>query len=195
MKKIVRVTESQLTSLIKKVIKEGTQEAQMAEINSEFNSLNLPTLSMDDFNQDSIPDEILNAAISDDPKPKEGIDEKISTLDKIHSVICTANENQLREAKEQIKQILRQKRKSIGQSLKNILKGKKEQTNEQAEGLMAGAASILGVTAPLWVWIAIGAIVIFLICKFILFPKRDGYGCRGRSRYITGYRSKLGFGY
>jgi hypothetical protein len=55
--------------------------------------------------------------------------------------------------------------------------------NEAGGAGLVVATTVLGVTAPLWVWIAIGGLVLFLLIKGIIaliswIPKSSGRGCR-----------------
>jgi hypothetical protein len=74
--------------------------------------------------------------------------------------------------------------------LKSKLKNTKPQQgtpiNEQV-GLTA-AFSLLGISAPLWIWVAIGGLVLFLLIKGIVslsswIPKKKGRGCSRTVRY------------
>ena len=72
----------------------------------------------------------------------------------------------------------------LGQKIKgNSVKG---ETTEQAG--VAAAVTILGISAPMWAWIAIGAIALTLIIKGIVsltswIPKKKGKGCRRTITY------------
>jgi len=180
MEKVIRLTESELTKLVRTVIKESENEVFVAEMNADLAEVGLPRISLDDLNSDSIPQAFIDSSMNSDPKPNEGNDEKETIFQKIQNAICSSDEDQLKIAKKQIKNIIK-KKFGIGRAIKNIFGGKKkseqEPMNEQVE--LAVATTVLGVTAPLWVWVAIGAVVLFLILKRI-FRRRDGYGCGGR---------------
>jgi hypothetical protein len=174
----IRLTESELTKLVKTVIKESENETFVAEMNADLSEVGLPKVSLDDLNSNSIPMTFIDQTLISDPKKNEGNEKKKSTLDAIQTAICSADEGQLETAKEEIKNIIKKKKSGIGNAIKNIFnkKNNEKPVNEQVE--LTAAATILGITAPLWVWFAIGAIVLFLILKTI-FRRRDGYGCRG----------------
>lgn len=100
-----------------------------------------------------------------------------------------------KQIKEKIKEkILSKDRDSLKNAFKDLkekLKSNKgdeteEMSSEMSEQTGAGlvvATTVLGVTAPLWVWIAIGGLVLFLLLKGIIaltswIPKTSGHGCR-----------------
>ena len=100
-----------------------------------------------------------------------------------------------KQIKEKIKEkILSKDRDSLKNAFKDLkekLKSNKgneteEMSSEMSEQTGAGlvvATTVLGVTAPLWVWIAIGGLVLFLLLKGIIaltswIPKTSGRGCR-----------------
>lgn len=100
-----------------------------------------------------------------------------------------------KQIKEKIKEMIlskdRDSLKNAFKELKEKLKSNKgneteEMGSEMSEQTGAGlvvATTILGVTAPLWVWIAIGGLVLFLLLKGIIaltswIPKTSGRGCR-----------------
>jgi hypothetical protein len=79
--------------------------------------------------------------------------------------------------------------KSFWSELSQKIKGQptKTETTEQAE-VVAAAVTILGISAPMWVWIAIGAIALTLIIKGIVsltswIPKKKGKGCKRTITY------------
>ena len=98
------------------------------------------------------------------------------------------------QIKEKIKELIlskdRDSLKNAFKDLKNKLKsnkgdGTEEMSSEMSEqtGALLVATTILGVTAPLWVWIAIGGLVLYLLLKGIIaltswIPKTSGRGCR-----------------
>lgn len=177
MKKVIRLTESELTKIVKKIIKEGENEAFVAEMNSDLSEVGLPTISLDDLSSNEIPSSIISASSEFDLKPGQDQETKSSIFQQIQSAMCAADETQLRQAKNQLKTILKQKF-GIGKAIRSVF-GKNKgqgQMNEQLE--LGAAATVLGVSAPLWVWVAIGAVVLYLLLRLI-FKKRNGYGCGG----------------
>lgn len=102
--------------------------------------------------------------------------------------------NAFQEIKQKIKDKLLSKSKedlkTAFKEIRQILKSNKgkDQTTEtsylqEQTGALLVATTILGVTAPLWVWIAIGIIVLILLLKAIIalsswIPRSSGRGCR-----------------
>ena len=100
----------------------------------------------------------------------------------------------LTKVREKIKQLFnsgdREGLKSFLSEYKQKTEGQSGETNEQAETIAAVAAgtTIAGITAPLWAWIAIGAIVLILLIVAIVkltswIPKKKGKGCRRTVTY------------
>lgn len=94
---------------------------------------------------------------------------------KIKDKLLSKSKEDLKTAFKEIRQILKSN------------KGKDQTTetsdlNEQTGALLV-ATTILGITAPLWVWVAIGVIVLILLLKAIIslsswIPRSSGRGCR-----------------
>ena len=100
----------------------------------------------------------------------------------------------LTKVREKIKQLFnsgdREGLKSFLSEYKQKTEGQSGETNEQVETIAAAAVgtTIAGITAPLWVWIAIGAIVLILLIVAIVkltswIPKKKGKGCRRTVTY------------
>lgn len=124
-----------------------------------------------------IDDEIVNNAVSctvDDVQPDAGT--KPEAIDLFNQV------------KEKIKEMISSKDKD---GLKNAFKSLKEklkegkmkggETNEQL-GALAGTFALFGISAPLWAWVAIGALILILLIIAIVklsswIPKTTGSGC------------------
>ena len=182
MKKVIRLTESDLTKLVKKIIKESEQSAQLSTITSELSSAGIPSLNMDEINSDVVPQNILNLLPKLDEKPDVDNEKKSSTLEQVKNAICNSDDTTLENEKKKLLEIIGNKLKRIGKSIKSFFQGKKQNKtmNEQAEI----ATVIFGVTAPLWIWVAIGAIVLFFVARAIIRKgDRGGYGCSGRESY------------
>jgi hypothetical protein len=178
----IRLTESELISLIRTTIKESENEALLAQANKDLQEVDLPTITMDELNSDVIPTSIVNQTSSLDPVPNKGNEQKGKTFELIKSAICSADENELNTAKKQIKDIIKQKKSQVRNFLKKTFgkkEGQQDTMNEQVE--LAAATTILGVTAPLWVWVAIGALVLFLILRALLRRGEPTVGCRGET--------------
>jgi len=173
MKKVIRLTEDDLSKLIKKVIREvdETSDAtkKIMDLSSEIGS------PIDQ--QTSI--EVM-ACSPDEIEPESNIRPEAA--------------NVFQQVKEKIKQMIsnrdREGLKETFKLLKSKLKNTKPQQgtpiNEQV-GLTA-AFSLLGISAPLWIWVAIGGLVLFLLIKGIVslsswIPKKKGRGCSRTVRY------------
>jgi len=94
---------------------------------------------------------------------------------KIKELVLSKNKEDLKSAFKEIKQILKSNKKEDQSDETSNLQ---EQT-----GALLVATTILGVTAPLWVWIAIGVVVLYLLLKAIIslsswIPRSSGSGCR-----------------
>lgn len=180
--KTIRLTESELINLVKHVINEGEKEALLSQANKDLQEVDLPTVTLDELNSDIIPTSIVNQMSKLDPTPTKGVQQKGKTFELIKNAICSADEGELNTAKKQIKDIIKQKKSQVRNFLKSTF-GKKETTsekvNEQVE--LAAATTILGVTAPLWVWVAIGALVLILILRALLRRREPTIGCRGET--------------
>ena len=181
MKTKIRLTESELINLVRNVIKEGENEAFLAQANTDLQEVGLPNISLDDLESDNVPEQFISQIKSSDIKPNQENEKKSKILEQIRSAICTASETELPKAKQQIKNIIKD-RFSIRKTLKNMF-GKKDSSqapvNEQVE--LAAATTILGVTAPLWIWVAIGAIVLILILRRLFRRNEETVGCRGET--------------
>jgi hypothetical protein len=176
MKKVIRLTESDLTKLVKKIIKESEEMVELTSINNELSSVGLPTLSEQDVEKEKLPMSFFTKQMQMDTQPEQNEEEKEDTKTELIKKVKTSSCSDLKVAKKQILDFLKNK--------------KKRGVQEQAET----AIIILGVTVNPLILIGVAVIILgFIIIK--LLSRRDGYGCRGRSKSITGYRSRMGFGY
>lgn len=105
----------------------------------------------------------------------------------------------LKELKQKIKEKLltssREELKTAFKEIRKILKSNKDsdQTTETSNiqeqtGALLVATTILGITAPLWVWIAVGVVATYLLLKAIIslsswIPRSSGHGCSRTKRY------------
>lgn len=94
---------------------------------------------------------------------------------KIKDKLLSKSKEELKTAFKEIRQILKSNK---GKDQTTETSDLKEQT-----GALLVATTILGVTAPLWVWVAIGIIVLILLLKAIIalsswIPRSSGRGCR-----------------
>jgi hypothetical protein len=102
--------------------------------------------------------------------------------------------NLFNQVKEKIKEMISSKDKGGLKSFLNELKAKLKEgkiksgeTNEQV-GALVGTATVLGITAPLWAWVAVGALITILLVIAIIklsswIPRTTGSGCTKRKRY------------
>lgn len=153
-------------------------------INEQENQSEDPTKKVSELSQElgsEIDPEIANEAMScsfDEigsglnlkPEVKELI-EKVKS--KIQELVSKKDRSGLKTAFRQLKSRLQKAEPTGGE------------TTEQA-GLMATFV-LLGVSAPLWVWVAAGAIILIILIKAIIalsswIPKSKGRGC---SRVVT----------
>jgi hypothetical protein len=96
------------------------------------------------------------------------------------------------QIKEKIKSVknkgeLRKARRELQVAIDTAKKTNTGETNEQAEVALAATAVVMGVTAPLWVWVAIGALVVILLVTVLVklsswIPRNSGKGCRRRKK-------------
>ena len=98
---------------------------------------------------------------------------------KIKDKILSSNREELKTAYKEIIQILKSN-KDKEQELQNS-----NLTEQTGAGLLV-ATTVLGVTAPLWVWVAVGAVVLYILLKAIIslsswIPRSSGHGC-GRTK-------------
>jgi len=96
--------------------------------------------------------------------------------------------------KEKIKELIANKDKdTLKNGLKELKAKMKEgkikggETNEQV-GALAGTFALFGISAPLWAWVAVGALVIILLIIGIVklaswIPKTKGSGCTKTKTY------------
>ena len=173
MKKTIRLTESDLTFLIKKVIKEVDETVAATE-----KVMNLSSELGTGIDSQTAND--VMACSSEEIQPPAGTDPKATTIfqqvkQKISEMVAKKDREGLKNAFKQLKQKLREANKNP-----------KNQQNEQVE--LVAAFTILGISAPLWIWVAIGAVVLFLLIKGIVnlsswIPRKKGRGCSRTIRY------------
>jgi hypothetical protein len=184
MKKVVRLTESDLTRLIKKVIKESEQDQQMVSAlnkeNLELASVGIPPVTMktiEKFNSGKdISKEQYRISVVDS---NEDYSQLPSITSQLQSAICNASKEELKQAKSQILDLFRnRKKKNVSEQLAVI--------------------TILGITAAPWVFLAIGGFLLILIISRLVrwLSNRDtgGYGCRGRESW-GGLMRRINSGY
>lgn len=184
MKKIIKLTESDLTRIIKRVIMETemTPNSFTGNTIAMAGDTSLSTLEIGKEVGSNIDPDVANEAMS-------------CSFDEIGTGLNLKPEAKqlLDKVRSKIKDLVSRKDKgsiklAFGK-LKSQLKKNKPQegaVNEQA-ALMTSFA-ILGITAPLWAWVAIGGVVLVLLIKGIIeltswIPKKKGKGCSKRVTY------------
>jgi hypothetical protein len=180
MKKIIKLTESDLARIVKRVIK----EQETADVSPEPKT------------EDVIPKVMeLSQEIGSNIDPKTANEVMSCSFDEIGSGLNLKPEAKelLDKVKGKIKQMVSSKdrdglKNAFSQLKSKISKTPPAQTevNEQA-GVLAGTFALMGITAPLWAWVAVGAIVLILLIKAIVnltswIPRKKGRGC---SRTVT----------
>lgn len=169
MKKVIKLTESDLLRIVHRVITEQenteTPTNDIQQISSEVGS---------DIDQ-NVANEVMSCSfdeIGTGLKLKPEAQELLNNLKvKIKELISNNNKGALKSAFRQLKS--------------RLSRTKDTEMNEQAA--LAGTFVLLGVSAPLWAWVAVGGIALILIIKGIValsswIPKKKGHGC---SRTIT----------
>lgn len=166
MAKVIRLTETELTNLVKKVIKENQQEMEVQQMTSEFNQKVGEDLSPEEYK------EVMCAEPGEFDMPNI-TDEQMQKVGELKEKMKGASFAQLMQVKKQLKELKRQS---------------KQQT-EQVAG--PAVISLLGVTMPPAFAIAIGGIIFIMLLtflsRFIHFRKTTTYFCDGtRSRGLFG---------
>lgn len=165
--KIKHIQESNLR-LEKRFLSETSSQQQMQLLNREnmdLESAGLPPISMDTIEKFDNGEDV-----SQEEKELSVVEPNADTTqigpikEKIKNAICSAPVEKLKEAKKQILSLFKRKNK----------------VEEQVETL-----TILGVTAAPWVFLLIGGFILILLITTIIKPRRDGWGCTGRSRIMT----------
>jgi hypothetical protein len=95
--------------------------------------------------------------------------------EKIKELISNGDKDSLKSALKELKSKLKENKMEGGE------------TNEQV-GVLTGAFTLLGISAPLWAWVAVGALVLILLIWAIVkliswLPKTSGSGCTKRKTY------------
>jgi hypothetical protein len=180
MKRVVKLTESDLARIVRRVIKEQEESSPV------------------DKTEDTIPKVMeLSQELGSNIDPKIANEVMSCTFNEIGSGLNLKPEAKelLDKVKAKIKEMVSNKDRN---GLKNVftqLKSKLSKTpptqtevdvNEQV-GALAGTFALMGITAPVWAWVAVGAIVLILLIKAIVYltswiPKSKGHGC---SRTVT----------
>jgi hypothetical protein len=172
MKKVIRLTESELIHVVRRIISE-----------QETTTVKTDTPTVEDLSQElgsnidpNIANEVMSCSFDEigtglklKPEAKELLD---NVKMKIKELVSNKDRDGLKNAFKQLKS--------------RVTKTEQTEVNEQAAAL-AGSFALLGVTAPLWAWIAVGGIVLILLIKGIVnltswIPRKKGKGC---SRVIT----------
>ena len=170
MKKVIKLTESDLTRIVRRVINEsgGMQPVDTNMLNKfSMFAKQLSTDLGENIDVETIQDTAV--CTMDEIQPDVKLDTEGQTLlsqvkEKINSLINNKSEGEL---------------KGAFRLLKNKINGNNNLT-EQAAALVP--FTLIGVTAPIGVWIAIGAIVLILLIWAIVklaswIPRSSGHGC------------------
>jgi hypothetical protein len=156
MKKIIKLTESDLERIVRKVSKE------MNFLNEEMDS----SVDMSDVGDDVHPSDIED--IKNDTEagycviPETGDPKSDSILKQIANVVYNPKTTigQLKSERQKVKQLKSQQNESIG------------------------AVTILGVTLSPVMFLAIAGIILIIITVGIIRKMKDPYGCRKKSRRL-----------
>ncbi len=166
MAKVIRLTETELTNLVKKVIRENQQEMEVQQMTSEFNQKVGEDLSPEEYK------EVMCTEPGEFDMPNI-TDEQMQKVDELKEKMKGASFAQLMQVKKQLEE----------------LKRHSKQHTEQVAGL--AVISLLGVSMPPAFAIAIGGIIFIMLLtflsRFIHFRKTTTYFCDGtRSRGLFG---------
>jgi len=185
MSKIIRLTESDLVRLVKRIVKEDTESVtQLNSINQELSSAGIPPVSMEDLERGEMPsqwnelNQSLQSAQVDDNYDVDGLYEKLRLA------ICKATPDELKTAKTQILNLIRKFKSGVVNTIRSAFGKKDKQMNEQVGATM----TILGITGPLGVMIAISSALFILILMKIMGVKFSEKGGRGTGCPTTTYR-------
>jgi hypothetical protein len=163
MSKIIRLTESDLTRIVRRVINEsGGGQPINSNLLQKLNTL----ASELDIDVDTIQDTAV--CTIDEILPNQTLDSEGQTL--------------LTKVKEKVMSLVNSK--SISE-LKNAFKTLKKKLDSNGVNEVIGAMvpfTLLGITAPVSLWIAIGAILLIILIWAIIrlsswIPKSSGHGC------------------
>lgn len=170
MAKVIKLTESELTNLVKRIINENQQQVMLQQATDEFNEKAEEDLTPDEFQQVvcTNPDAMeLPSNVGDEEKKK---------VEEFKAKLKTASIDELKQVKRQLKDLKRQG---------------KQQQNEQA-----GMVTLLGVTMPHGFALVIGGILLIMVLNILLklfnihLVKTVTSWCTGRQ--TTGYGIRFG---
>lgn len=170
MAKVIKLTESELTNLVKRIINENQQQVMLQQATDEFNEKAEEDLTPDEFQEVvcTNPDAMeLPSNVSDEEKKK---------VEEFKAKLKTASIDELKQVKRQLKDLKRQG---------------KQQQNEQA-----GMVTLLGVTMPHGFALVIGGILLIMVLNILLklfnihLVKTVTSWCTGRQ--TTGYGIRFG---
>ncbi len=170
MAKVIRLTESELTNLVKKVIKENQQEMELQQITTEFNEKAEEDLDPEEFK------EVVCADPDSMDVPQDTSNDDKKKFNEFKAKLKTASIADLKQAKRQLRELKRQG---------------KQQQNEQAT-----MVTLLGVTMPHGFALFISGIMLIMVLNILLklfnihLVRSITYWCTGRRS--TGFG--IGFG-
>ena len=169
MAKVIKLTESELTNLVKKVIKENQEEmAMLQQATEEFNQKAEEDLTPDEFQ------EVVCTNPDAMELPSDVTSEQKQKVDEFKAKLKTASIDELKQVKRQLKDLKRQG---------------KQQQNEQA-----GMVTLLGVTMPHGFALVIGGILLIMVLNILLklfnihLVKTVTSWCTGRQSTSYGIR-------
>ena len=131
---------------------------------------------------DNIDDDVANEALSCSfDEIGSGINLKPEAKEILDNVRTKIKELVSKKDKQGLKFAFRKLKSQLTKS-----KNQQGEVNEQAA--LMGAFVLFGISAPLWIWVAIGAVVLVLLIKGIVsltswIPKSKGRGCSRKVRY------------
>jgi hypothetical protein len=171
MKKVIKLTEADLTNLVKKIIKENQAMVALQQATNEFNEKAEEDLSTEEFQ------EVVCVNPDTIDLPADTTNEQKQKVEEFKAKLKTASVAELKQAKRQLRELKR-----------------KGQQNEQIAG--PAVISVLGVSMPPAFAIAIGGILLIMVLNILLkvfnihLIRTVTSFCTGRQR--TGY--SIGFG-
>ena len=185
MGKVIRLTESDLVRLVKRIVKEDTESVtQLNSINQELSSAGIPSVSMEDLERGEIPpqwnelNQSLQSAQVDENYDVDGLYEKLRLA------ICKATPDELKTAKTQILNLIRKFKSGVGNTIRSAFGKKETPVNEQVGGVI----TILGITGPFGVMMVISCALFILILMKIMGVKFSDKGGRGTGCPTTTHR-------
>lgn len=177
MKKIIKLTESDLARIVRRAIVESEIETKTPT--EDVTTLNIKELSNEVGTE--VDAEVANEVMS-------------CSFDEIGSNLKLKPEAKelLDKVREKVKDLVSKKDKgglklALGKLKSQLSKTESQQGDVNEQVALMGTFALMGITAPLWAWALVGGIVLILLIKGIValtswIPRKKGRGC---SRTIT----------